>query len=386
MDNRDRFFNLLEGKEVERAPFFPDITTWYENSRKTVGEEEIFGPGVYIPDDHEFHSRDSRLPAELADLTFLDFYRKYDWGLPVHIYDWYRVEYQNGVVRKEERNGKKKHIEFQTPLGSISKTLKMGAEGSWVITDFFVEDISDLEIIKYIYKNRKVLADFSPVKKFHRETQGFGVCDLVIWRSPFGKLIHEFMGFEKVVYALHDEEDQKAVHDFLAFQTEQDLKIIREAASSPAEIIIISDHADETLISPRQYQKYCIPFYQQACEIMHAENKYVSTHLDGNIKNYLPIIKESHFDLLDGCTPAPMFNYTVEELAETADEDLHCYCGVPSTFFVQQLPTERIINYGIRIVDAFAKNVIVNIGDILPPSGDINQVIELGRAVKNYKK
>ena len=25
------------------------------------------------------------------------------------------------------------------------------------------------------------------------------VCDLVLWRSPFGQLVHDLMGFEQVV-------------------------------------------------------------------------------------------------------------------------------------------------------------------------------------------
>jgi hypothetical protein len=37
---------------------------------------------------------------------------------------------------------------------------------------------------------------------------------------------------------------------------------------------------------------------------------------------------------------------------------------------------------GERIVKAFAAEVIVNVGDILPPTGDIEQVIALGEAVR----
>ena len=48
----------------------------------------------------------------------------------------------------------------------------------------------------------------------------------------------------------------------------------------------------------------------------------------------------------------------------------------------QQLPTEEIVDFGLRIARAFSNKVIVNIGDILPPEGDIQQVIEVGKAVE----
>jgi len=384
MNNRERFFNLLENKEIDRTPFFPDITTWYENTRKTIGDQEIFGPGVFIPDGIDFHNRKSNLDSKFADFTFLDYYREFDWGLPVHIYDWYEEKFTGGVEKIIKQEDKKKYEIFKTPKGQISRTLTRGAEGSWVPTKFYVQELKDLEILKCIYNNREIKVDFSGIRKFQSETKGFGVCDVVIWRSPFGKLVHEFMGYEEVVYALHDDEKRKIILDFLDFMEEKDLKVIRAAAKSPAKIVIISDHADENLISPRQYEKYCIPYYQKACKILHDNDMYVSTHLDGNFKSFFPILKDTHFDILDGCTPAPMFNYTVEELAEVVDEDLHAYCGVPSTLFTQNLPTQRLVDFGVRIAKAFDRRVIVNVGDILPPKGDIEQVIAVGEAVMDY--
>lgn len=76
-----------------------------------------------------------------------------------------------------------------------------------------------------------------------------------------------------------------------------------------------------------------------------------------------------------------MFNYEPEELAAAAGDRLHCYCGVPATMFTQGLPTKEIVDFGLRIAEAFQRRVLVNIGDILPPEGDINQVIELGKAI-----
>jgi hypothetical protein len=187
------------------------------------------------------------------------------------------------------------------------------------------------------------------------------------------------MGFEALTYALFDQEQQ--VLDFLAFQEHYDLRFIELAAGAPGKIVIISDHADENLISPPWYRRYCIPFYKKACRIIHQAGKFASTHLDGNFKGYLPFINETGFDLLDGCTPAPMFNYEVEELAAAAQGGIHCYCGVPAGLFTIGMPHEKIAAFGEHIVRAFERAVIVNVGDILPPTGDIESVIALGKRI-----
>jgi hypothetical protein len=61
-----------------------------------------------------------------------------------------------------------------------------------------------------------------------------------------------------------------------------------------------------------------------------------------------------------------------------------CYCGVPATLFSQGLPTETILAYGSRILDAFAGRVLLNVGDILPTDGSIDQLIALGDLARAY--
>ena len=175
-----------------------------------------------------------------------------------------------------------------------------------------------------------------------------------------------------------------AVREFLLLQEAKDLQLIRLAARAPGPIVIISDHADENLISPAWYREYCIPYYRKACAILHAAGKKVSTHLDGNFRGYFPFITETGFDLLDGCTPAPMFNYEPEDLAAATagtggKSRVSCYCGVPASLFATAQPAGRLADFAERIVRAFSGRVIVNVGDILPPNGSIEAVIEIGR-------
>jgi hypothetical protein len=369
---------VLRGEVPERVPFFPDISTWYQASRLGLGAEQPFFPGQYIPDGDPIHDRPSRLEGRLGRLSYADFYREFGWGLPAHIYDWYDESLVDGAERIVATEGRQRWIRFRCPAGELRRSYKLDAEGTWSEYGHMVKELADLDIVRSLVEHTRRRARPERVERFLRETEGFGACDLVVFRSPFGKLVHEYLGFENLVYALEDHE--LAILDFIDFQAERDLRFIELAASMPGRIVIISDHADENLISPPWYRRFCMPFYREACGILHRAGKLVSTHLDGNIRGYLGFISQAGFDILDGCTPAPMFNYEVEELA-AATRGMRCWCGVPSGLFAFDYPREKIADFGERIARAFGGSVIVNVGDILPPTGDIEAVIGLGQRI-----
>ncbi|MFZ2635974.1 MAG: uroporphyrinogen decarboxylase family protein [Rectinemataceae bacterium] len=400
MNQTQRFFEVARGRIPDRAPFFPDLSTWYQASRLGLGVEQPYFPGQWIPDDSPLRALpfrpsvaegaplDPGLATGLGRMGYTDIYREFGWGLPAHIYDWYDEEYADGVEKIVRTEGRCRTVTFRTAKGDLARTYKLDAEGTWSEYGHMVKDLRDLETVRAIVLGTKRVPRPERVERFLRATEGFGICDLVVFRSPFGKLVHEYMGFENVVYALMD--DEPAIVEFMAFQEEHDLRLIEMAASMPGPVVIISDHADENLISPPWYRRYCMPFYRKACDILHGAGKLVSTHLDGNFKGYLGFIRETGFDILDGCTPAPMFNYEVEELADAtavpspdlpagmAAAPMSCWCGVPAGLLTIGRPRSEIADFGERIVRAFAGRVILNVGDILPPMGDFGAVVALG--------
>lgn len=377
MTKREDFFALFDKQKSDKVLFFPDITNYYVAHRVKEGEERPFSPGQFIPDDAPIHQLRGTMPEEFKDWTCLDFYRHFNWGFPTHIYNWYDVTYSGGVERITTKDAHTRTTLFKTPKGTLTKVDLLANDGSWCTTEHLVKDPAGLDIMQYVVENTHYTADNAKVQKLMNQMGGSGLGDLVIPRSPFGKLVHEYMGFETVIFAMAD--DGQKLIDFMKVQAVKDLELVHLAAQAPEKLIILSDHTDEFLISPPQYVEYCIPYYQKVCEILHRAGKLVSTHLDGNFKGYFPYLKDTGFDLLDGCTPYPMFNYHPEELAAVLPEGMYAYCGVPSGFFADGSSTEKIIDFGEKIVKAGNGRFILNVGDILPTNGDIYKVIELGR-------
>ncbi|MCK4886852.1 MAG: hypothetical protein KAS96_05645 [Planctomycetes bacterium] len=369
--------NILTGKKTDKNLFSPDISEWYKDKRlKDITQSHKIPTGCLISDNMEINKNPGTMPKEFADWTYLDFYRNFNWGLHVHIYDWCRFEYENCTLNQHITD-KQITKEFKTPIGTISRIDSIANDGSLCPVKLFIENESDWKTLLHVIKNTKPIADYQHIQNILNQIGDLGIADIVLWRSPFGKIVEEYAGLEKTAYTMMDK--PQIIDEILQAQTAIDTQLVKLAADSPADIAILSDHADQQILNPIWYEKYCTPFYQKAGDILHKKNKIFSTHLDGNFKALFDLVKKSSFDLLDGCTPAPMTNYQVEELPQAMNDNMAAYCGVPAIFFVENYTNEEIITFAKRIIKALAGKVILNIGDILPANGNIYKTIELSR-------
>jgi len=378
---RARFFSILTGEKPANMPFFPDITDWYLDRRTPPGEPRQFSPGEFIPDAADIHKNPGSMPEKYRDFTLFDFYRQFDWGFHVHLYHWYRTIFSGGVETESWVDGQKRYYRVITPLGEMTRMDMLASDGTWSRKEFFIKEMRDLKTMRYMVEHTHFEPEFEKIDAIRQELGDWGQGDIVLSRSPFGKLVHEYMGFEQVIYTLND--DPEPLFEFMEIQERKDLELVALAARAPERLVIMSDHTDEILISPSQWRDYCVPFYRKITDILHGADKFVSTHLDGNFKGYFDILDQPGFDLLDGCTPAPMFNFEVEELADALPDGMYAFCGIPATLFCQNLLTEEILQFADRILTALKGRAVLNVGDILPPNGDIEQVIALGEYAKS---
>ncbi len=382
MTERELFFAVCEGKDVPRVPFFPDITAWYMARRMRPGEAQPYGPGQLIPDDSPIHARPGDMPRRYRDWTFLDFYRNFHWGLPIHIYGCLETHY-DGVERRSVRDGTKTVTELTSPMGTLQRVTMQAVDGSSAPREHFVKTLDDLAVMRDIVERTSFSARTERIKRVLKTVGEEGVADFVVGRSPFGKLVQEYVGYERVAYWLHDRPD--LIREFFEFQWEKDMEPVRMAAESAARVVIISDHADEHLISPPWFEEFCVPFYAEASRILHDAGKLVSTHLDGNFRGHFPHLPKTGFDILDGCTPAPMNNYTARELAAAMPEGMVAYMGVPAGLFIMESSDDEIRRSGREIVEALGRRLILNIGDILPANGRLAPAIELGESAASAR-
>jgi hypothetical protein len=381
MNYRKQFFSILKGATPEKIHFVPDISDWYLGHHRADDGELEFPPGGYIPDEDKIKNVLGTMDTKYEGWTLLDFYRNYNWACHCHLYGWYECKYSGGVLKETIINGRIKNIIYRTPIGELVREYKLAVDGTWCPTEYLVKDKSQFKILRYIIENENYSATDSGIVNAINNLSQLGQGDLVISRSPFGKILHEYLGFEATIFGLYD--FPELINEILEVQERKDLEVVEIGCKSEAKLAILVDHADETLFSPTIYKEYCMPFYDKLCDKFHSHGKYVSTHLDGNFKGFFPLLKDLKFDILDGCTPAPMFNYEPEELAEAMPKNMMAFVGVPASMFcIESVTIDEIYTFADRIVKAFNRKVFLNVGDILSYNGDINKVIALGEYLR----
>jgi hypothetical protein len=378
---RERFLARLAGTDAAAALFVPDLSSWYQAHRINVtgGEAQKYGPGELIPDDDPMHKLPGTMPAKYRHLTHIGLHRFLNVPIPVHNYHWLETRL-DGVGHTSERRGNERIETWATRHGTLTRRWKLAVDdGSWATVEFPARGAEDLAAVVEIELARREAVREGQVEALAREIGDAGFQDIVINRSPLGRLVHEYLGMERFVYALYDYREE--VEAALGAIEEKSLETVRLAAGTTARVVILGDNIDENLLAPPVFEEYALPFYRKAAGILHARGKYFSCHMDGNIKRLLPILARSGLDIFDGCTPEPMNNYTPEDLRDALGEGMHAFCGIPSTFFAQGLADEVILDYARRIIDVLGEKAILNVGDILPINGDIEQVARVAEMV-----
>lgn len=385
MTHRELFFEITNGNHPTRIAFVPDITDWYGGQHRNPGEPLKYGPGVFVPDDDPIKfERGIGIPDEYIGMSLMDIHKKHDWGIHVHTRDWYEESYDSGVRYSETIEGNVKTVRFDTPVGSLDRVFKLAADGSWGALDYLIDGPDELDILLTVIEATRYRLLDDNIRRDLLAIGGRGQSDIVVNRSPFGKLLHEYLGFENTAYLLHD--DPAAYRRFEQIQAAKDMELIELACRSSCSIVLICDHADATLFSPAWYENFCVPFYHRAGERLRAAGKLISTHVDGNLKNLLPLMRKAGFDMLDGCTPAPMFDYTPEALVEALGPGMSAFVGAPSSMFIGGAPLKDILAYTDRLIALSEGRLILNVGDILPVTGDIDHVIAMGEHIHTYNR
>jgi hypothetical protein len=125
-----------------------------------------------------------------------------------------------------------------------------------------------------------------------------------ISRSPLQSMLYYLMGFETCFLEHHRNRS-----DWLALYETLRAKKIEEctaAADGESEFIRCTDNIDGRMTSPSFFKDYCVPFYQEAAEILHAKGKKLVVHMDGSLAPIAELIPRCNIDVIEGFSPPPM--------------------------------------------------------------------------------
>ena len=201
-----------------------------------------------------------------------------------------------------------------TPKGDITfKAMMEGLDMSvmlpWFPEDgFIIKGIEDYEAHKYLIENTEYEPFYDDVAEFQMILGDYGVIPAFVPKSPLQSLIM-LMGPRRLSldYYMH----QKEFDDLFKVIYKKEIECYKIAAESPAEVVWGPDNVTSLITSPKLFEKYCLPFYNEVSDIFHKHDKIYVVHMDGELKSIAELIANTRIDAIESFTPPPVGNLTI---------------------------------------------------------------------------
>jgi len=265
---------------------------------------------------------------------------------------------------------------YKTPLGILRK-IKSGGH----LIEYPIKKIKDIKVMKYILKNTKFSFLHGAYHLAKLKMGERGVPSTYFTRSPYMKLVIDYMGFTPTIINLR--RHSSVMENFIKFMEEWDDKVYDTLAKSPLRIVNFGENIDANLSPPHYFEKYLLPYYEKRFKQLHQAGKYCHIHMDGSLKNLLPLFEELPFDGLEALTPEPQGDVSLEDLKEVMGKKIFLD-GIPAVLLLPHYKLSVLKQHTRDLLDLFSPNLILGISDEMPPNGDIRKLAVISKMVEEY--
>ena len=333
------------------------------------------------------------LPPKYARWSLLDIYRHlgasvryyYGEGSDISSPKTYLVfEYEAGRGVKEIREGEVIHVYFYSPRGELYGKKGLGEWGcSWHYLEHPVKKIEDLDILEDIVTHTHYRFDHDFYQGACAALGDLGAIQFYWERSPFQRLFLQYAGIDNTITLLYEYPER--LREYLKKAEEAEDELFEVLAKCPVQILNFGENIDGRFDSPRIYNEYLLPYYRKRVDMLHRAGKFCHIHMDGALKPLLSYLRDADFDGIEGATPLPQGDVSLEELKE-AMGDMVLLDGIPMLFFLPEYPVEDLLAYTEKVLDLFAPHLILGISDEISPPGDIERVRMVAEFVKTWNQ
>jgi len=351
MTHRERYLARAALEATDGLPFAPDLSVW-----------------------HRVNEKRGALPERYRGMDLRELHDELGCCLPWHIYgDFVEFEYPR-MEHLVTDDGDRRVERLVTPVGEVRGVRERVPGGeSYAWREHFIKSLDDVKVVEYMLAHRLARARYDRLDRVMDWLGGRGIGDMVVGYTPLLRILVEWAGIERGIYMLYDYPAE--MERLMAAAAAADDPVYEIVAAAPrCRVVIVGDNMDTRYVSPAMYERYCLPYYQRRTDFLHSRGKLVSTHMDGCIKGLFPYLCDTGFDYIDGCTPAPMNDFTPRELRGALGGRQAAQCGPPSTLFCQNLPDSSIARATQEVIGGMGNRLLLIVGDQVPENANIEQV------------
>jgi len=358
MTPRQLLHAAMSGQPVDRVPIFP-VTTRYLGGRalgRKIGEFEFDFSLVY----QGMRAMWRRFGFDGLECGF---------GAPRNAKPP-KLEMRDGVPYLIDANGEP-FAEFQEDDDPVP-----------LHREPLLKQKSDLDNITIpLAEEYEKAGQLEPIRQLRVEVGD----NLFIAGTPASQTMNslaDWRGSEQAIYDLVD--DPEFVDELMDRATDRSIEAGKAYLAAGVDALYIGDAwSSASIISPRQFERFCLPRYARTAEAFHALGAKVYLHICGNVMPHLELIAETGVDCLEPLDP--LGGTDVAAVVRRIGDRVSLKGGVNTLTLLTGSPDE-VRAETRKVLDAawgHCRGFILGSGDDIPrdtPFANLDAMIETARS------
>ncbi|MCJ7551082.1 MAG: hypothetical protein MUQ30_15515 [Anaerolineae bacterium] len=340
MTTRERWDAAMRFEPVDRLPFWPKLDAAYPRAQQAPFNTMTIG------EIHEWIGSDEHI------------------GIPACV----REVRAHSSERTTSKNGRQVTV-FETLLGQTQMVKQFDATSqAWHPMVFPVRDLETLKLMTAYFEDTRVELDPERLALAQDRVGDIGEAAYTftsIGESPLMYLVEWLAGVENAHLLLADFPGEAgalfaAIHRVLL----QKAQLLAE--HSPSDALYMIENTSTTLISPRQYRRYCVPHVTAYGEVTHRYDRVLVLHMCGKLKRLLPDLASLPAEGCEAFTAPPLGSTTLLD-GRSACPDKCLIGGTHAMLWTR--PAGEIIEYIERSLSELPhhRGIVVTSAGVMPP-------------------
>jgi len=303
------------------------------------------------------------------------------WGAPT---TYQQRQPRVKVSRRSE--GPITYERYETPVGTLTSEsgATVGPDGvSYPYTRKHpVESPEDMRIYTYMVEDTEVTENSAYCRDWLGEVGESGVELSACPPAPLKRLILTPMSIEGVVFAVQDH--RQAFDRLVEAMHRVNLEIYRICADSPVTVFIEMGVSGTSMISPKMYREYCVPYSRAYTDLLHERQKFsISLTAGENFKGILPEIEQSGFDGIWGYQPTREGNASLADIRAAWGNRL-CTGGGMFTDLLRRGTRQQVIDTVNGVLDQAQPDdrFVLSTSSIVVPGTPTENLAAVGEVVR----
>jgi len=389
---RERVLAASRGEDVDRIPWSPRLDLWFlaRRARGTLPPEYADCDLVDIARSlgcasHMAQGADTTRLAD-RDLSLRGL------GLDNHADYPFRIRVE-GLPVRFERDSENQRTWIETPAGTIHTHLHQDQEmlrrgiSLPFVQSYAVESAEDLEALGIVFDHLRVEPNPEGFGAFCRHVgeQGLPVARGPVAASPLHLMLHELMPMERFFYLYRDCRDE-------LYELARHIEPLYEAmlqalCDSQAEVVLWGANYDRDITSPRFFEREMMPWLQRAAQRLHAANKLMLCHTDGENNHLLPLYRQCGFDIAESVCPTPMTELSLPQIRDGLGPEIAVWGGIPSVVLLDEAMDDAAFE---AYLDALftemgdGHRLVLGVADNVPPDANWSRLLAIGGRIRAH--